>query len=121
MCVPRQMVEVLEKYELAEIQDHMDEIQAKMYPSKKTSPFEKKSWREVGCTPRIVLEWCQERKIPCTILHGSKACEVYPAQAGQPLVGCWWEGHAYSWKGHAAVKVARRGIHSDSGAARVTK
>ena len=108
MCVPRQMVEALDGYELAEIQDQMDDIQTKIY-DKKTSPFEK-SGREVGVTPRMVLEWCKERKIPCTIMHGAKTCEAFPAEGGKPLVGCWWEGHAYFWKGHAAVKVARRGI-----------
>ena len=45
MCVPRQMVEVLDGYELAEIQDNFDDIQTKIY-DKKTSPFEK-SWREL--------------------------------------------------------------------------
>ena len=64
-CVVRQMVEALAPdFELAEIQDHIDEIHEKVYPHKKTSRFEKKSWREVGVAPRMVLEWCRERKIP---------------------------------------------------------
>ena len=56
----------------------------------------------------MVLEWCKQRMIPCIILHGAETCEPFPAEGGKPLVGCWWEGHAYFWKGHAAVKVARR-------------
>ena len=119
-CVPRQMVEVLAPYyELAELQDNFDDIQTKLY-DKKTSPFEK-SWRDAGVTPRMVLEWCRERKIPRTILHGAKACEAYKAEGGKPLVGCWWEGHAYFWKGHAAVKVARRGIPCESQAEKLAK
>ena len=43
------MVEALAPdFELAEIQDHMDEIQETFYPEKKTSPFESKRWREMG-------------------------------------------------------------------------
>ena len=115
------MVEALEGYELAEIMDKMHEIQEKVYPEKSNSPFGKKSWREAGCVPRMVLEWCRERNIPCTVLQGPRACEVDPAQGGKPRVGCWWEGHAYFWKEHAAVKVGRRGIHSDSGVPRLAK
>ena len=108
------MVEALEGYELAEIMDNMDDIQEKVYPEKTTSPFGKKSWREMGCTPKMVLAWCQERKIPCTILHGSKACEVYPGEGGRPLVMCFWESHCYAWKGHVAVKLAKRGLYLES-------
>ena len=78
-CVVRQMVEALEGYELAEIMDNMDDIQEKVYPEKTNTPFGKKSWREFGVTPRMVLAWCQDRKIPCTILHGSTACDIYEA------------------------------------------
>ena len=113
MCVPRQMVEALDGYELAEIQDHMDDVQKSVYPDARTSPFERKSWREVGVTPRMVLAWCKQRGVPCTILHGSKACDVL-AGNGKPLVGAWWEGHAYFWKGRGAAKVARRGLPGES-------
>ena len=84
MCVPQQMVEALAPdCERAEVNDQMGDIQ--INPDKSTSTFEQKSWREVGCTSRMVLEWCQEKRIACTILHGSKACEVYPAEGGSLL------------------------------------
>ncbi len=38
-CVPRQMVEALDGYELAEIQDNFDDIQTKVYPDKKNKPL----------------------------------------------------------------------------------
>ncbi len=113
MCVPRQMEEALDGYELAEIQDNMDEIQKDVYPNPDTSPFDRKSWREVGVTPRMVLAWCRQHDVPCTILHGNKACDFCPGVCSQPLVGAWWEGHAYFWKGHGATKVARRGLPKD--------
>ena len=87
------MVEPLDGYELAKVKDDMDDIQEKVYPDKTSSPFEKKSWHEVGVTPQMLLEWCKERKIPCSVLHGSKACEVHLAERGRPLVACWWEEH----------------------------
>ena len=77
MCVVRQMVEALEGYELAEIQDQMDDVQKLCYRNPKKDPFERKSWRNFGVTPRMLLEWCKQRKIPCTILHGNAAVEQY--------------------------------------------
>ena len=69
----------------------------------------------------MVLEWCRERKIPCTILHGAKTCEAYSAEGGKPLVMCFWESHCYVWKGHAAVKVARRGIPCEAQTEKLAK
>ena len=89
-CVVRRMVEALAPdHERAEIKDQMDETQQQLHPDSETSPFEKRSWREVGVAPRMVFGWCQLFFYPGTILHGSKACDVYPAEGGKPLVGCW--------------------------------
>ena len=64
MCVVRQMVEALKGYELAEIQDQMDDVQNVCNPSPKRDPFERKSWRNFGVTQRMLLEWCKQRKHP---------------------------------------------------------
>ena len=125
MCVVRQMVEALEGYELAEIQDQMDDVQKLCYRNPKRNPFERKSWQNVGVTPRMLLEWCKQRKIPCTILHGNAAVEKYqtdlPPRQGRgiadiPIVACFWGSHAYLWKGRGALRVAKRGIHPTEGA-----
>lgn len=114
-CVVRQMVEALDGYELAEVRDQVDDIEQIVY-DKSASPF-----RDMGVTPRMVLEWCKEGNVPCTILHGPKACEAYAAQGGKPLVMCFWESRCYAWKGHAATNMARRGKHLDGSSSKVAK
>ena len=64
-CVPRQIAAVL-KFECADVCRDMDAVERRLYPDAPAS------WHEVGCTPRMVLEYCRGQSGPLRPEGGSR-------------------------------------------------
>ncbi len=86
---------------IEEIEAELDKIFVNLGYRAGEFPFER-SWREDGCTPRMVLEFCKWHNLKCFIHHGKKMLRNYTPEGATnhtPTVHFTvFSGHAY-WYG----------------------
>lgn len=95
LCCPRQIAAVL-KRDLGEVCSLMDDAERALYGTD--------SWRERGCTPRMVLEFARAQGLGACILHEDRVVSTLPGPL--PLVCAVHENHCYFYE----CKKARRAL-----------
>ena len=95
LCCPRQIAAVL-KRDLGEVCSRMDDVEHALYGTD--------TWRDRGCTPRMVLEFARAQGLGACILHEDRVVSTLPGP--DPLVCAVHENHCYFY----GCKKARRAL-----------
>ncbi len=87
LCCPRQIASVL-KLEVGAVCEDLLAVERALYQTE--------NWEEVGCSPRMVLEYCRMNGLGCVIVHNEQVLETLP---GFPILAFTvHEGHSYFYK-----------------------
>ena len=87
LCCPRQIASIL-KVDVGEVCQDLLTVERALYQTE--------SWEEVGCSPRMVLEYCRTNGLGCAVVHNESVIETLP---GSPILAFTvHEGHSYFYR-----------------------
>ena len=87
LCCPRQIASIL-RLDLAEVCRDLLIVERALHQTE--------SMEEIGCTPRMILEYARMNGLGCCILHNEQVIETLP---GNPILAFTvHEGHSYFYK-----------------------
>ncbi len=87
LCCPRQIASIL-KLDLSEVCRDLLTVERALYQTE--------NWEEVGCIPKMVLEYARMNGLGCCILHNEQVVDTLP---GNPILAFTvHEGHSYFYK-----------------------
>ena len=97
LCCPRQIAAVLRR-DLGEVCSQLDDAEQELYGTE--------TWRERGCTPRMVLEFARSQGLGACILHEDRVVSTLPGP--HPLVCAVHENHCYFYESKQARRALMR-------------
>ena len=86
-CCPTQLAQVTK--------DHFENVCLRLDVCEQTV-YGTNTWRQRGCTAKMIFEYCRMLGLGCTCLHGEKVLETMTGQ--QPVIFTIWENHAYFYE-----------------------